>query len=236
MNSWQERQLHSLLKAKTEEEFFSAVASAAAELGFENCAFGMRAPLPVSNSGVVMLNDYPSEWQARYAQCNYLAIDPTVAHGQKSVMPLVWSNDIFENCRDFWEEARSFGLKVGWAQSCHDARGVGSLLTLARSADELSPSELQSNLLNMMWLTQLSHEALSRILSDRLLPGKAISLTCREMEIMRWTADGKTSREVADIMNISTSSVNFHINNTVIKLGASNKTAAAIKAILLKLL
>lgn len=236
MDSWHEQQLQALLSVQTESELFNALSRTVIELGFEKCAYGMRAPLPVSNPKVVLLNNYPYSWQECYARNNYLQTDPTVAHGMRSVMPLIWSDDLFASCRNFWEEARSHDLKVGWAQSCHDARGIGGLLTLARSHDDLSTAELRANSLKMSWLAQLAHEGLSRLLLHKLLPEADVTLTARETEVMRWTAEGKTSSEVGEIMNISESTVNFHVNNAIIKLGTTNKTAAAIRAITLKLL
>ena len=236
MDSWHEEQLQSLLNAESEGAFFNALSGSVAKLGFENCAYGLRAPLPISSPKVVLLNNYPTSWQESYVRNNYLMIDPTVAHGMRSVLPLVWSDDLFTSCREFWEEARSYGLQVGWAQSCHDARGVGSLLTLARSHESLSPSELAENNLKMSWIAQLAHEGLSRQLLHKLMPESDITLPPRECEVMRWTAEGKTSSEVGDIMNIADSTVNFHINNAVSKLGASNKTAAAIKAFVLRVI
>lgn len=61
-------------------------------------------------------------------------------------------------------------------------------------------------------------------------------LTAREVEVLRWTADGKTSGEIADIMNITEHTVNFHIKNSLVKLDASNKTAAVVKAAMTGLL
>lgn len=235
MNSWQETQMQSLLGATNDSEFLTALTRAARDLGFENCAYGMRAALPVSNPKVVMLSNYPTEWQALYTKRNYLAVDPTVSHGMKSNLPLVWSDKLFDSCHSFWEEARSYGLRVGWAQACHDARGIGGLLTFSRSHDELSFSELQANIMKMTWLAQLTYEAVARILVDKLVPEHPVLLTNREAEIMRWTADGKTSGEISTIMNISESTVNFHVNNAVEKLQTTNKTAAAIKATMLRL-
>ena len=56
------------------------------------------------------------------------------------------------------------------------------------------------------------------------------ALTEREIDVLRWTADGKTSAEIAEIMCISERTVNFHVNNVVAKLGACNKTSAAVRA------
>jgi len=53
---------------------------------------------------------------------------------------------------------------------------------------------------------------------------------------LRWTAEGKTAYEISHILNVSERTVNFHVNNVVDKLGASNKTQAAVKAAILGML
>jgi LuxR family quorum-sensing system transcriptional regulator SolR len=63
-------------------------------------------------------------------------------------------------------------------------------------------------------------------------------LTTREVEVLKWTAFGKTSRETSEILNISINTVNFHIKNTMSKLGTVNRAstvASAIKTGLLEL-
>ncbi|AWG45906.1 hypothetical protein AM586_28055 [Massilia sp. WG5] len=71
---------------------------------------------------------------------------------------------------------------------------------------------------------------------ERLLPESIVVLTAREKEVLKWTADGKTSEEAAGILNISVNTVNFHIKQTLTKLNAVNKTQAVVKALILKLL
>ncbi|MEL4886624.1 LuxR C-terminal-related transcriptional regulator [Pectobacterium betavasculorum] len=56
-------------------------------------------------------------------------------------------------------------------------------------------------------------------------------LTTREVEIMRWASEGKTSSDIANILNLSTSTVNFHMQNILEKLAVPNKVAAIAKAI-----
>lgn len=236
MEAWQEIQMHLLLSAENETAFFSALSKTARELGFDYCAYGMRLPLPVSRPKVFMTNNYPDNWQERYNRENYLAVDPTVAHGMRSVAPLVWSDDVFSTCRPFWEEARAHGLNYGWAQSCFDSRRIGGMLTLARSEDRISAQELQGSAYKMSWMAHLAHQGMSRLLVDKLMPEAGIELSPREAEVLRWTAEGKTSSEVSEILNISERTVNFHVNNALVKLGAANKTAAAIKALMLGLI
>ena len=62
------------------------------------------------------------------------------------------------------------------------------------------------------------------------------SLTARETDVLKWTADGKTAYEISRILNISESTVNFHIKNIMLKLDCANKIQAVAKAALIGLL
>jgi LuxR family transcriptional regulator len=228
--------LHGLSEAKTEAALLELLASAARELGFEYCALGMRLPLPFSNPRTVMVNNYPLAWQQRYQSEQYMKADPTVAHGMLSTRPLLWSSELFASSQPLWEDARAHGLQVGWAQPTHDLKGVASLLTLARSGEPLTPAELQQNAPRMAWLAQAAHAALSNILAARPDGGASIRLTEREVEVLRWAADGKTASESAEIMTIAERTVIFHIDNALRKLGAANKTAGVLKAAMLRLI
>ena len=234
-SDWQEGQLQALLTAQTEEQMFEVLEGAARSLGFDYCAYGMRMPLPLTNPKMYLRNNYSSAWKQRYAEQNYLVSDPTVAHGIKSVLPLVWTEELFRANPGFWDDAHAHGLRVGWAQSSYDAKGVAGMLTLARSHEPLTQAELRASSMKMSWLVQVAHEGMARLVAARSAPEQPV-LTQREIEVLRWTADGKTSGEVGEIMNISERTVNFHVNNSLEKLGAANKTAGVIKAALLRLL
>ncbi|MDT8998633.1 autoinducer binding domain-containing protein [Paucibacter sp. APW11] len=231
---WQEELLHVVDSEPDQATVFTAVAAAAHALGFEHCAYGLRLPVPVTQPRTLLLNNYPLPWQQRYQAAGYLHIDPTVAHCRRSTAPLVWDESLFLQARPLWDEAQQHGLGVGWAKSHFDANGVGGMFTLARCADPISSSELQTNRLKMVWLTHVAHMALSRHIT--LQAAKPLpALTEREVEVLKWTADGKTTSEIADILELSDNTVNFHIKNSISKLGTTNKTAAAVRAALLGL-
>jgi LuxR family transcriptional regulator len=236
VKTWQEDQIQALLSADCEQKLFPELVTLAHDLGFDFCAYGLLLPLPVSNPKTMIFSNYPGAWQARYQQKNYLAVDPTVRHGMRSLLPVLWSDDVFASAHDLWEDAQSFGLHVGWAQSNRDMNGAAGMLTLARSGVALSAAELRHKGLRMAWLTQVAHLGMSQCLTARLMPEIEVILSSRETEVLRWTAEGKTSSEVSEILGISERTVNFHINNAVAKLNASNKTAAAIRAALLGML
>jgi DNA-binding CsgD family transcriptional regulator len=61
-------------------------------------------------------------------------------------------------------------------------------------------------------------------------------LTDREIEVLKWSSYGKTSREVSEILIISVNTVNFHVKNAMMKLETANKTATVARASMLGLL
>jgi CRP-like cAMP-binding protein len=60
------------------------------------------------------------------------------------------------------------------------------------------------------------------------------SLTHTEMKVANLIKDGKTTKEIADLLNLSSSTVDFHRNNIRSKLGLKNK-GESLKAHLLSL-
>jgi len=233
---WQDEQLQVLLAEENEYLVFDKIAEIAKQLGFDHCAYGIRASLPVSRQRIVMFNTYPVEWRDRYTKQNYLAVDPTVQHGLRSLLPVVWTDELFANARDFWEDARAFDLRFGWAQPCRDAQGVLGMLTVARSHEELSRAEMQDKSIRLAWLAQITHIAMARIVVKKLVPEASVRLSNKETAVIRWTAEGKSAAEIAEIMGLSIRTVTFHIGNVVKKLNAANKTAAAVRAAVLGLI
>jgi len=57
-------------------------------------------------------------------------------------------------------------------------------------------------------------------------------LTTREIEILKWSAEGKTAADIAIILSMKERTVHFHVANAVQKMGASNKISAVVQAAL----
>jgi len=236
MQTFKENLLTALDRAESEEVVFAALLAEAQRLGFEHCAYGLRLAAPISNPKVLTLNNYPSAWQLRYQQAGYMAIDPSVRHGHLSRDPLVWGEKLFASTETFWSEAKEHGLRVGWAQSSLDGFGVGGMLTLSRSSEALTDTELHDKEIEMRWLVQAAHLSLARLMKPKLAVQLDTPLTPREIEVLKWSADGKTAAEIGDILSISVPTVNFHIKNVIQKMKTANKTAAVVQALMSGLL
>jgi DNA-binding CsgD family transcriptional regulator len=59
---------------------------------------------------------------------------------------------------------------------------------------------------------------------------KILPLTRREVLCLKWAAFGKTDEEIALIIERSTSTVRFHLNNAAVKLNTSNRAQTVVKA------
>jgi DNA-binding response OmpR family regulator len=57
-----------------------------------------------------------------------------------------------------------------------------------------------------------------------------VDLSEREVETLTWAARGKTSAEIARILDLTKRTVDFHIDNARLKLGVATRIQAAIKA------
>ncbi|MEM6159753.1 LuxR C-terminal-related transcriptional regulator [Erwinia sp. P6884] len=87
----------------------------------------------------------------------------------------------------------------------------------------------------MQHLVVLMLEALQRV-KDISMTVVDMELSPRELEILQWTAEGKTSAETALILSISENTVNFHQKNMQKRFNAPNRTQLAAYAAAIGLL
>jgi LuxR family transcriptional regulator, quorum-sensing system regulator SolR len=217
--------------AKDEYELFRQITAFAERLGFDYCCYGIRMPLPVSKPAIRIFDTYPAGWMEHYRASGFLEIDPIVRAGMRRTDLLVWPDAMSDEAPRLWADARDFGIKVGVAHSSWTVHGTFGLLTMSRNADTLASAEVEDLQLPANWLANLCHMHMGQFLQGKLAPETNIILTAREREVLRWTGEGKTSYEIGKILNISERTVNFHVNNVLSKLAATNKVQAVVKAI-----
>lgn len=133
-----------------------------------------------------------------------------------------------------------FGVLKELRKSASQLRNVPFLFITAYGSRE---SHLHARRLGCDdFLTKpLDFELLVEIVRNRLAQStKAapleFSLTDREVEALTWVAKGKSSNDIAVLMNVSERTVNFHINNVIRKLGVATRVQAAIRCALLGLI
>lgn len=209
----------------------NVLSGASNNLGFAHCAFGYHTRTPFHSRNVVIKSSYPAPWVSRYLDQHYLEIDPIARLDVRDLTPTVWNDDLFVDAKHLWDDASAAGLRVGISQPCWDARGRCGVFSLARDCLTLGAHEIEALRPYLAALSHLSMTCISTI-ADRQRPDTTeINLTRREIEILRWTADGGSAKSISNALDISADTVNFHLKNCMRKLNASSKVAAAAYAI-----
>ena len=81
-----------------------------------------------------------------------------------------------------------------------------------------------------------AQDAALRILAPSSVEPGLRQLTPRELEVLRWTMEGKTAWEVGNVLGISERTAALHAIHVTRKLRCANKLQAVLKAISLGLL
>ncbi len=128
------------------------------------------------------------------------------------------------------DEASDFGLKSGITMPVHSPRGEMGVLSLTVNQSIKSSKDITQNALPYVQIfAGYLHEAVRRVFA-LVEDSEAPKLTSREQECLRWVADGKTSWEIAHMLNVTERTVNFHLNNVLSKLDVCSRQHAVGKA------
>lgn len=203
-------------------------------LGFQHFVYALRVPTHFADARLIMVDGYPPGWVKHYFEQAHFDCDPVMAYCAQHVVPMCWSDLSLEHgsqAERMMQEAAGFGLRDGVTMPLHRPQGELGILSLAVDAppDEARAIS-QRALSHVQVLAGYLHEAVRRV--SGLLHNGGPNLTPREIECLRWAADGKTSGEIAQLLGLSESTANFHLNNAMRKLDVANRQHAVAKAAL----
>ncbi len=82
---------------------------------------------------------------------------------------------------------------------------------------------------------QLSPQALAYLVREVRTPEKTVGLTERETEVLRLLVQGRSNKEIAQVLQIVEDTVKTHVKHILAKLGVQSRTQAVLYAIRLGL-
>ncbi|RBH54165.1 MULTISPECIES: autoinducer binding domain-containing protein [Pseudomonas] len=223
MDQWKEEQLRLLGSAQDEQELFELLPGLVRQLGYPYYRYIRLDP----GASPRIKNNYPEEWNQYYQDHNLHEIDPVLTRARHSHMPVLWSPEIFAKAPAFWTQKQSFGMRHGWSQTVQHVQGHQSILCVARPKGEIDRREFYQKAGHILWLCNVLHSAAIRDLSST----PTYLLSPREVEVLKWSGEGKTAPEIARLLELNVRTVNFHIANAITKTGTTNKVAAMVAAI-----
>jgi DNA-binding CsgD family transcriptional regulator len=227
-----------LLEAEQDErDLRDAIWSAVQRLGFASFGFDRfnRSPDGVgsrwSNWGTTS-----EGWRKRVHERNYSATTPLHRAAFRSSVPERWNHDRFAHdpaLAGFFEDAASFGICSGvcMAIPSGDVR-YAHFFTVSSPAKVVSNAQMKSSVAELWALGAYGHRLLpAAALGGGELPANGRGLTRRALECLSLVARGATSRVIARKLGISERTVNAHIEQAIVRLGAKNRQEAVAMGI-----
>ncbi len=201
-------------------------------ISFDNATSGL-AELDKNNNvrSYELINiSYPESWLKLYNQKQFNKIDVIVHKNFTQFIPQYWDYTYKENppSKKFILLASDFNIRHGYTFGARPFGGCNkaSLYSFSGNLKKYSPRIVSILRIAVPHL----HLASARILADRKRQQNRKLLSDREIEVLNWLKKGKSSWDISAIMNISTSTVNFHIYNIMKKLDVVNRTQAVAAA------
>ncbi|MEM6162367.1 LuxR family transcriptional regulator [Erwinia sp. P6884] len=186
-------------------------------------------------SDVLIISTYPEEWVELYLRHSFQLTDPVIIKSLRQSSPFALHDNITLMAEKFFLLSEKFNIINGITFILHDHHNSLSLLSIAFNNNVNLPTEkqivanfgfIQLLLIDInaqMYKLIESTTSTSLINKDKL--NKPI-FTARENEVLYWASMGKTYIETAFILNISLSTVKFHMGNIVKKLRVTNARQA----------
>lgn len=190
------------------------------------------------NDELYILNGFNPLWRRQYTEYQFHKIDPIITKARNYLSPSVWSsvslsiNDRFLNC------AKNHGIRFGYSVSLPLNDDYICVLSIARKDDDFISRKDSVMIIGMMtiYLQDLNNAVRPFLWAEKRGQVNMPVLTKRELECLRWLAEGKTNWEISKILSISERTVIFHINNCMSKLDAKNRVQVVTNAIRAKII
>ncbi|MBV1783695.1 MAG: LuxR family transcriptional regulator [Hoeflea sp.] len=188
-----------------------------------------------SISELSTISSWPPEMIADYDRLLLARNSPILNQLRKQITPLVFQVEKVNNLRPGEETASAselfgrFGLTMGVYFPVHDFRSVRHAVSFMGDRAPLTAEELSTlAMFSIMLIEQISKVTIADHAAKSVL-------NAREVEILQWTAEGKTSSEIAGITGLSEHTVNHYATIATQKLRCSNRTQAVVYAMRLGL-
>ncbi|GLK54525.1 helix-turn-helix transcriptional regulator [Methylopila capsulata] len=173
---------------------------------------------------------HPPGWMERYLQKGYVFDDPVIRriHGELSAFrwrdaPL--SLGIESRQRLIMNEARDFGLRDGLAVPIVLTDGSLGSVSFGGSHVDVPPEAVGA--INLIAIYAMGRAVQLRTEAEI---GARARLTPREVDALRWAAEGKTLSQIGTCLGISDRTVEHHLKSAAVKLGAANRAHTIAEA------
>lgn len=228
-----------VLTSKGRDEFRGEVGAFTKRLGFETFSATLVIDHVLGQAEFITVDNVPRAYSEAFHSASNGRRDPVMQHCKRKSVPIIWDQSTYvaSGLGDKWEEQARFGMSSGICLALHMPEGRHFLLGVDRDrAVESDAHELTRVVADLQLFAVYAQEAAFNIFVPASPDPQLPALTPRELEVMRWTMEGKTAWEVGELLGIAERTAVLHVNNATHKLGCVNKHQAVLKALRLGIL
>jgi len=210
------------------EEVGAVFSSAVQPYGFVAISAGQSSPTPAGRDWKFFFNTWPQEWLTIYQERNYVRIDPLPLYARFADGPLTWLewgglNAGTPEQQGLGEWVNTLGLRDGFAVPIHyPGDDLGLCVTVANRPIDGAAEKRALHLASLYALQRCR-----KLSAPRMAAAGKSPLTDRERACMRWVIEGKSDRDIGDILGISRTTVHFHVEQVKRKLSVRTRMQAA---------
>ena len=228
-----------VLGSQSRDEFRDEVVGFTKRLGFETVSATVVIDHLLGEAEFITVDNTPQAYRDTFQNRQNWRIDPVMQHCKRQSMPIIWSQKTYvsRGLGEMWEEQARFGYRNGIALALHMPEGRHFFLGVDRDQPvPMHAGELTRVVADLQLFAVHAQDAALRILAPGASEPGSPALTPRELETLRWTMEGRTAREVGEVLGITERTAALHVNNATHKLGCVNKHQAVLKALRLGLI
>jgi DNA-binding CsgD family transcriptional regulator len=228
-----------VLGSQSRDEFRDEVVGFTKRLGFETVSATVVIDHLLGEAEFITVDNTPQAYRDSFQNRENWRLDPVMQHCKRQSMPIIWSQKTYvsQGLGDKWEEQARYGYRNGIALALHMPEGRHFFLGVDRDQPvPMHAGELTRVVADLQLFAVHAQDAALRILAPGASEPGNPALTPRELETLRWTMEGRTAREVGDVLGITERTAALHVNNATHKLGCVNKHQAVLKALRLGLI
>lgn len=224
-----EAKLREIVGLKTQFDVFRFMKRLAEEYGARVFMVINLPPLTsLTLSSNTVITNLPAELITAFDREGLLASSPVLKRLRESAVPFLLDMSAVSKERGSSASEEIFA-KYGLSHGAHFPVQDGTGL---RGSIGFIGDGTVFNLQQMMELSYLSTHVYEMLGQIRSLTMRATdTLSEREIGCLNWTAAGKTSAEIAEILGLSEHTVNHYLNRAAKKLDTVNRTQAVAKAL-----
>jgi DNA-binding CsgD family transcriptional regulator len=215
--------------------FETGLVRLAGELDFPLVSAVLIVEEPGHDPMAVSVGNTPQEYVASFNSAPDGQRDPVLQQLKKLSRPVIYDQSTYVRgqAADLWEHQARFGYRTGVAVALHLPNHRHFVMGVDRRDALPSSDRAVTRLMADLQLMAVhAPDAAVRLLTrEQPQLDEHLTLTPRELEVLKLTMDGLTSAAISDRLAISTPTVNFHMRNLREKLGASSKHQAVLMAL-----